>query len=104
MTRERVEVEAAARLEAEARAERIVAAQPRPGADIPRVSVGPLPRDVKLMLGGLAVVVVVAVGWLILGPQPAPIVPVLGFVDAGPPPTTKPTPPPPPPFKLPWWK
>lgn len=104
MTRERAEAEARARLETEAEVERAVARRPRPGARLPRVKAGPLPSDVKGLLIGVALVTLVGLGWLAFGPQPEPIVPVLGFVDAGPPPAVKPTPPPAPPFKLPWWK
>jgi hypothetical protein len=103
MTRERAEAEALARLEAEAAAERAVAERPRPGARLPRVQAGPLPPEVRRLIWGTAVVAVAAVGWLVFGPRPEPIVPVLGFVDAGPPPATRPTPPPEPPFDLPWW-
>jgi hypothetical protein len=104
MTREQSEVDAAARLEAEAEAERAVANRPPPGARLPRVKAGPLPPEVKRLLFGMVVVAVAAVGWLAFGPRPRPIVPVLGFVDRGPPPAAKPTPPPTPPFRLPWWK
>lgn len=104
MTREQAEAEAAARLEAEAQAELAVARRPRPGARLPRVAAGPLPSDVRAMLIGVGVVAVAAGAWLVFGPRPAPIQPVLGFVDAGPPPAVKPTPLPSPPFELPWWK
>ncbi len=62
-------------------------------------------RSIALVAGFVAVVALVgaAIGWLVFGPRPEPIVPVLGFVDTGPPPAVKPTPPPEPPFDLPWW-
>jgi hypothetical protein len=104
MTLDRALAEAEARLEAETRAERAVAERPGPGARLPPVNPGPMPSDVRLMLIGVAVVMVAGLGWLVFGPPPAPITPVLGFVDAGPPPAVKATPPPTPPFKLPWWQ
>jgi hypothetical protein len=52
----------------------------------------------------MALVAVVAVGWLALGPSPEPVAPVLGFVDPGPPPAPTPVAPPTPAFDLPWWK
>jgi hypothetical protein len=70
----------------------------------PRGSREPLPRDVKAFLAGLVLVAAAAVGWLAFGPKPEPIVPVLGFADAGPPPVPKPSPSPTPAFRLPWWK
>lgn len=104
MSLERALAEAEARLEAEAQAERAVARRPRPGARLPPVNAGPMPTDVRLMLLGVVVVAVAGLGWSIFGPPPAPVAPVLGFVDAGPPPAVEATPPPTPPFKLPWWK
>jgi hypothetical protein len=59
---------------------------------------------VKALLAGFVLVVLAGLGWLVFGPRPAPITPVLGYVDAGPPPAPRPTPSPTPPFKLPWWK
>ncbi len=56
------------------------------------------------MLAGVALVAVVAVGWLAFGPGPEPVAPVLGYVDPGPPPVPTPVPPPTPAFNLPWWK
>jgi hypothetical protein len=69
--------------------------------------------DIKALGLGMVVVAVLGVGWLVFGhTKPAPIYPVLGFVDH--PPQPSPTPPPlkpitrrpvpPPLFKLPWWK
>jgi hypothetical protein len=104
MTLERAQADAAARLEAEALAERAVARRPRPGPRLPPVKAGPMPTDVRLMLIGVVIVAVAGLGWLFFGPRPEPIRPVLGFVDAGPPPAVGATPPPTPPFKLPWWK
>ncbi len=67
--------------------------------------VGAMTRDVKLLMGVGALVLVAGLGWLVLGPSPQPTIPpVLGWVDQGPPPVPKRTPPPRPPFKLPWWK
>jgi len=63
-----------------------------------------LPGDVKALLVSAALVGLLGMGWLFFGPAPEPIVPVLGYVDAGPPPAPKPTPRPRPAFKLPWWK
>lgn len=100
MTRERAEARAAA-------TERARRAVGRPAPRVrsrPRGPREPLPGDVKAFLAGLAVVAVAAVGWLAFGPKPEPIVPVLGFVDAGPPPVPTPSPSPTPAFKLPWWK
>ena len=104
MTLEQTLADAAARLEAEARAERAIAQRPRPGARLPPVKAGPIPTDVRLMLIGVGIVAAAGLAWSIFGPPPAPVAPVLGFVDAGPPPAVKATPPPTPPFKLPWWK
>jgi hypothetical protein len=99
MTRERAEAQAAAQAEA---------ARPAPSAPParrgPRTPAAPLPRDVKVMLSGVALMAVLGLGWLAFGPAPDPVVPVLGFVDAGPPPPPRPTPSPTPPFRLPWWK
>jgi len=62
-------------------------------------------RDVKLLVGAGALVLVAGLGWMVFGPRSAPrIAPVLGYVDKGAPPPPKPTPPPRLPFKLPWWK
>jgi hypothetical protein len=66
--------------------------------------VGAMTRDVKLLVGVGAFVLVVGLGWMLFGPRPEPAPPVLGFVDQGPPPVPKKSPPPRPPFKLPWWK
>jgi hypothetical protein len=63
-----------------------------------------MPGDVKALVVAGAVVLTAGLGWLVFAPAPPPVVPVLGYVDAGPPPVRKPTPPPRPPFKLPWWK
>jgi len=68
-----------------------------------RVPRAPLPGDVKALLAGVAMVAAIGLGWLIFGPAPPPIVPVLGYMDAGPPTAPTPTPAPTPPFKLPWW-
>ena len=100
MARERAEALDAARAEA-AHAARRPAAPARPRSRGPRA---PLPRDVKAILAGMALVFVVAVGWLAFGPRPEPVAPVLGFVDPGPPPVPTPAPPPTPAFNLPWWK
>jgi hypothetical protein len=63
-----------------------------------------VPRDVKVLLAGAGLAAVLGLGWLVLGPPPPPVVPVLGYMDAAPPPAPKPTPTPRPAFKLPWWK
>jgi hypothetical protein len=76
-----------------------------PARRLPRSPREPLPPDVKLLVAGLAVVALTAVGTLIFRPwRPEPIAPVLGWMDASPSPQAKPTPAPSPPFKLPWWK
>ena len=100
MTHERAEALAAAQAEASRPAARS-APSVRRG---PRTPVAPLPRDVKVLLSGVALMAVLGLAWLAFGPPPAPIAPVLGYVDAGPPPAPRPTAPPAPPFKLPWWK
>jgi hypothetical protein len=95
-----------------ARAEELAAGAPaerRPPRRAQRVSLGPffaaLPRDVKGLLVGGALVMVVGLGWMAFGPRRPPTTPaVLGWVDPGPPPVPKPTPVPRPPLKLPWWK
>lgn len=97
MTRERAEVMA----EAQAAAERPAPRPARPGLRTPPA---PLPRDVKALLAGVGLVAVLGLGWLIFGPRPQPLVPVLGYMDATPPPVPEPTPAPTPPFMLPWWK
>jgi hypothetical protein len=71
---------------------------------VPRLRWKALPGDVRALLAGFVLVVLAGLGWLVFGPRPAPITPVLGYVDAGPPPTHRPRPSPTPPFKLPWWK
>jgi hypothetical protein len=105
MTREQAEARAAAEAEASLEAATAAALPPR-RATIrgPALTWGSLPADVKALLGGVALVVLVGLGFLVFGPHPKPIVPVLGYVDAGPPPAPRPTPRPTPPFKLPWWR
>jgi hypothetical protein len=100
MTRERAEAAAAAQAEAS----RPAARSPQPVRRGPRTPAAPLPRDVKVLLSGVALMAVFGLGWLAFGPAPDPVAPVLGYVDAGPPPAPRPTPSPTPPFKLPWWK
>ncbi len=84
----------------------VVAAAPRVfrGVSDRRAAVNAMTRDVKLLLaiGGLALVA--GLGWVVLGPNPAPYPAVLGYADGGPPPAPRPTPLPRPPFKMPWWK
>jgi hypothetical protein len=64
-----------------------------------------LPRDVKALVVGSALVMVAGLGWMVFGPQqPSSTPALLGHVDQGPPPVPKPTPTPRPPLKLPWWK
>jgi hypothetical protein len=63
-----------------------------------------VPGDVKALLAGMVLVILAGLGWLVFGPRPEPIPPVLGVVDPGPPPASEPTPSPTPAFKLPWWK
>jgi hypothetical protein len=70
----------------------------------PRLRWSSLPGDVRALVAGIALVALAGMGWLLFGPPPAPIAPVLGYVDHGPPPVPRPTPRPAPPFKLPWWK
>ncbi len=63
-----------------------------------------LPRDVKVLVVGSALVMVAGLGWLAFAPPPLNSTPaLLGWVDPTPP-RTKPTPAPVPPLKLPWWK
>ena len=100
MTRERAEAQA----EAQAEAARPAPRRERSFAPGLRTPPAPLPRDVKVLLGGVALAVVLGLGWLVFGPPPDPIIPVLGYADAGPPPAPRPTPAPTPAFKLPWWK
>jgi hypothetical protein len=100
MARERAEALDAARAEAARAARRPTS----PARLRNRGPSAPLPRDIKAILAGMALVGVAAVGWLAFGPRPEPIAPVLGFVDGGPPPAPTPTPPPTPAFNLPWWK
>jgi hypothetical protein len=101
MTRERAEALSEARAEASR-----PAASPRVAVAPPalRTRLAPLPRDVKVLLAGAGLAAVVGLGWLVFGPPPPPVVPVLGYMDAAPPPAPKPTPTPRPSFKLPWWK
>jgi hypothetical protein len=64
-----------------------------------------LPRDVKALVVGGALVLVAGLGWMAFGPErPSTTPALLGRVDPGPPPVPKPTPTPRPPLKLPWWK
>jgi hypothetical protein len=77
----------------------------RAGAGLRAEIVASMTRDVKILFGVGAFVLVVGLGWLVFGPSTASSTPpVLGWVDQGPPPAPKPTPRPRPPFKLPWWK
>jgi len=96
-----------------ARAEELAAAaappERRPPLSTRPVSPGlffaALPRDVKALVIGGALVMVAGLGWMVFGPrQPSTTPALLGWVDPGPPPVPKPTPAPRPPFKLPWWK
>jgi hypothetical protein len=63
--------------------------------------------DVKALVIGMGLVLVLGVAWLFRPYRPDPIFPILGYnVNA---PVATPTPPPPRPvprprFKLPWWK
>ena len=77
---------------------------PRRGAGLRAEVVGAMTRDVKILLGMGAFVLVAGLGWMVFGPRTHPTAPVLGFVDRGAPPAPKKSPPPKPPFKLPWWK
>ncbi len=79
-------------------------AVPRRGAGLRAEVVGAMTRDVKIMVGVAAFVLVAGLGWMVFGPRTERMVPVLGFVDQGPPPAPKKSPPPRRPFKLPWWK
>jgi hypothetical protein len=101
MTRERAEALAEARAEASRPAPSRRASHAPPAL---RTRSAPLPRDVKALLAGAVLAAVLGFAWLVFGPPPPPVVPVLGYMDAGPPPGPKPTPTPMPPFKLPWWK
>ena len=96
-----------------ARAEELAAAAAptmrRPPRRTHRVSPGrffaALPRDVKALVLGGALVMVAGLGWMAFGARRSPSTPaLLGWVDSNPPPVPKPTPQPRPPFKLPWWK
>lgn len=100
MTRER----ATALEEARAEAARPETARLRPTAPALPTPPAPLPRDVKALLAGAALVAVLGLGWFFFGPRPEPIAPVLGYIDASPPPAPRPAPAPTPAFKLPWWK
>ena len=60
--------------------------------------------DVKILVGVAALVIVAGLGWLVFGPAPPRVTPVLGYVDAGPPKSPKAQDHLRPPFKLPWWK
>lgn|SRR5262245_14328164 len=86
-----------------AQAEQAAAAQQarakRPGPRVwtprpRRTPIGPLGRDVKLLLVGLAVIAVLAVVRMFMPWQPSPIVPVLGYTANAPQPKARPTPPP----------
>ena len=96
-----------------ARAEELAAAaapaERRPPRRTRQVSPGrffaALPRDIKALVVGSALVMVAGLGWMVLGPRrPSSTPALLGWVDPGPPPVPKPTPTPRPPLKLPWWK
>jgi hypothetical protein len=104
MTRERAEALAEAQAEAQAEAARPGPSRRPPVGGRLRTPPAPLPRDVKALLGGVAFVAVLGLGWFVFGPRPEPIAPVLGYMDAGPPPAPRPTPAPTPAFTLPWWK
>jgi hypothetical protein len=106
MTRENADQRAAAAAAAEEAAS--VAARTPERRRAPdrqhRLTWGSLPGDVRALVVGAGLIALFGMGWLAFGPRPAPIVPVLGWVDAGPPPAPRPTPRPTPAFKLPWWK
>jgi hypothetical protein len=69
-----------------------------------------LPRDVSVLLGGAALVLVAGLVWAALAPAPRnATTPVLGRIDPGPPDAAalladEARPGARPPFKLPWWK
>jgi len=105
VTREQAEDRAAAAAAAaEAAAAPVPRVARRAAGSEPRLTWGSLPGDVRALVVGIAIVMLAGMGWLLFGPAPAPIAPVLGYVDAGPPPAPRPTPRPTPAFKLPWWK
>ncbi len=96
-----------------ARAEELAAAaapaERRPPRPTRQVSPGrlfaALPRDVKALVVGGALVLLGGLGWMAFGPErPSTTPALLGWVDQGAPPVPKPTPTPRPPLKLPWWK
>ena len=68
--------------------------------------VSAMPRDVRLLLAGAVLFVLVGLGRALLSPPPREATtPVLGWIDPGPPdPARLAEAPPQPPFKLPWWK
>ena len=95
-----------ARAELLAAAPQAAAAAPRPtrGLSDRQAAVNAMTRDVKILLGVGALVIVAGLGWMIFGPAPARVTPVLGYVDPGPPKSPKARDHLRPPFKLPWWK
>jgi hypothetical protein len=62
--------------------------KPRPR----RLPLGPLGRDVKLLLAGIAVITILAIARMFVPWQPTPIHPVLGFAANAPRPKEAPTP------------
>jgi hypothetical protein len=95
-----------------ARAEELAAvpqaapAAPRPtrGLSDRQAAVNAMTGDVKILVGVGALVIVAGLGWMIFGPAPARVTPVLGYVDPGAPKSAKAQDHLRPPFKLPWWK
>jgi hypothetical protein len=95
-----------------ARAEELAAAgraqPPQPqrarGVSDRRAAINAMSKDVRILLGAGVLVIVAGLGWLAFGPRPARVMPVLGFVDAGPPKVPRAVDPTRPAFKLPWWK
>ncbi len=95
-----------------ARAERMAAAveapqaAPRPTRRVldRRAAVAAMTTDVKLLVGAIALVIVLGLGWAVFGPAPPPPPPVLGYADSVPPKQAAMRDPKRPPFKLPWWK
>jgi len=66
-----------------------------------------MPADVRALLAGAALVVVVGLGWAAFAPVRRDTTPpVLGWVDPGPPDpkTLSARAAPQPPFRMPWWK
>lgn len=95
-----------ARAEEQAAVQQGAPAAPRPmrGLSDRQAAVNAMTRDVKILLSVGALVMVAGLGFMVFGPAPARVTPVLGYVDPGARQVPRPQDHRLPAFKLPWWK